>query len=188
MRAMTIGEFFRRVRLRHFRYVFKYTYVFIYYLVWWSSYRKLYLSAYVSPLAEVRNKDRFIFGPHFELKSGASISGTNFESGSHVSIGHGCHLFGAIEIGNYVRLAPNVCIISDYYGMAKGMIMFQQEGVTKGAIKIGNDVWIGANSTLLSGIHVGDGAVIGAGSVVTSSVPSNAVVVGNPAKILKYRE
>lgn len=52
---------------------------------------------------------------------------------------------------------------------------------------IGNDVWIGCNSTILRGVKVGDGAVIGANSLVTKDVPPYAIVVGSPAKVLKYR-
>lgn len=54
-------------------------------------------------------------------------------------------------------------------------------------ITIGNDVWIGANSIVLRGVAVNDGAVIGAGSVVTKDVPSYAIVAGNPAKVIKSR-
>lgn len=54
-------------------------------------------------------------------------------------------------------------------------------------IAIGNDVWIGANASVLPGIVIGDGAVIGAGSVVTKNIPPYAIVAGNPAKIIKYR-
>lgn len=54
-------------------------------------------------------------------------------------------------------------------------------------IKIGNDVWIGVESMILDGVTVGDGAVVGARSVVTKDVPPYAVVVGIPAKIIKYR-
>ncbi|WHY55226.1 CatB-related O-acetyltransferase [Peribacillus simplex] len=53
--------------------------------------------------------------------------------------------------------------------------------------RIGNDVWIGANSTVLRGVTIGDGAVIGANSIVTKSVPPYAIVAGNPARIIKYR-
>jgi len=53
--------------------------------------------------------------------------------------------------------------------------------------KIGNDVWIGCNSTVLRGVTIGDGAVIGANSLVNRSVPPYAIAVGNPAKIVKYR-
>jgi len=52
---------------------------------------------------------------------------------------------------------------------------------------IGHDVWIGTNVTILSGVKVGNGSIIGAGSVVTKDVPDYAVVVGNPAKIIKFR-
>ena len=54
-------------------------------------------------------------------------------------------------------------------------------------ISIGNDVWIGSGTIILRGVRIGDGAVIGAGSVVTHDVPPFAVVVGVPAKIIKYR-
>jgi acetyltransferase-like isoleucine patch superfamily enzyme len=57
----------------------------------------------------------------------------------------------------------------------------------KGDITIGNDVWIGAKSTIMSGVKIGHGAVIGSGSVVAKDVPPYAIVVGNPAKIVKYR-
>jgi virginiamycin A acetyltransferase len=53
--------------------------------------------------------------------------------------------------------------------------------------KIGNDVWIGCNSTVLRGVTIGDGAVIGANSLVNKNVPPYAIVVGSPARIIKYR-
>ncbi len=61
------------------------------------------------------------------------------------------------------------------------------ERATKSLPIIGNDVWIGYNATILNGVKVGDGAIIGAGSVVTKNIPPYAVVAGNPAKIIKYR-
>jgi serine acetyltransferase len=57
----------------------------------------------------------------------------------------------------------------------------------KGDITIENDVWIGAKATVMSGIKIGNGAVVAAGSVVTKDVPPYAIVAGNPAKIVKYR-
>jgi chloramphenicol O-acetyltransferase type B len=58
---------------------------------------------------------------------------------------------------------------------------------SKGHTVIGNDVWIGYRAVILSGVTIGDGAVIGAGSVVASNVPPYAIVAGNPAKVIKYR-
>jgi virginiamycin A acetyltransferase len=57
----------------------------------------------------------------------------------------------------------------------------------KGDIVIENDVWIGANSTIMSGITIHNGAIIAAGSTVTKDVPSYAIVAGNPGKVVKYR-
>jgi serine acetyltransferase len=57
----------------------------------------------------------------------------------------------------------------------------------KGDIVIENDVWIGAKSTIMSGVKISNGAVVGAGSLVSKDVPPYAIVVGNPAKIIKYR-
>lgn len=57
----------------------------------------------------------------------------------------------------------------------------------KGDIIVGNDVWIGAKSTIMSGVKIGDGSIIGAGSTVTKDVPPYSIVAGNPAKFIKLR-
>ena len=63
-------------------------------------------------------------------------------------------------------------------------------GITFGSKppQIGNNVFIGANSVVIGEIIIGDGAIIGAGSVVTKDVPPNAIVIGNPAKVIKYKD
>ena len=58
---------------------------------------------------------------------------------------------------------------------------------TKGDIRVGHDVWIGQNATILSGVNIGHGAVIGAGAIVSKDVEPYAIVAGNPARFLKYR-
>ena len=63
----------------------------------------------------------------------------------------------------------------------------KQEGVSKGNIIVDDDVWIGFRSTILSGVHIGQGAIVAAGSVVTKDVPPYAIVGGVPAKVIKYR-
>lgn len=59
--------------------------------------------------------------------------------------------------------------------------------VSKGAVDIGNDVWLGHQSLILSGVTIGDGAIIGAGSVVRQNVPAYAIVAGNPARVAGFR-
>lgn len=69
----------------------------------------------------------------------------------------------------------------------KNQYLHQPEATTKGDIIIDDDVWIGYRSVILSGVHIGKGAVIAAGAVVVSDVPPYAIVGGVPAKIIKYR-
>lgn len=57
----------------------------------------------------------------------------------------------------------------------------------KGRIEVGSDVWVGEGTRILSGVHIGDGSILGAGSVVTKDVPPYAIVVGNPGRIVDYR-
>lgn len=100
-------------------------------------------------------------------------------------------------IGNYCSIGPNVTFIlsadhyfnhvSTYPFKAKVVSFGALEGVSKGNITIDDDVWIGYGATILSGVHVSQGAVIAAGAVVTHDVPSYAIVGGAPAKVIKYR-
>ncbi len=100
-------------------------------------------------------------------------------------------------IGNYCSIGPNVSFIlsadhyfnhiSTYPFKAKVVSYGALEGVSKGDIIIDDDVWIGYGATLLSGVHISQGAVIAAGAVVTHDVPAYAIVAGVPAKIINYR-
>ena len=96
---------------------------------------------------------------------------------------------GDIIIGNDCSIAQHVSIIASNHCIKKGVTINSQpwDEVKTGVI-IGNDVWVGANSVILPGISIADGAVIAASSVVTKNVPENAIVAGNPARIIRYRE
>ena len=87
---------------------------------------------------------------------------------------------GGIEIGDYTMVAAHAKLISNDHDL------YDRRILTMLPIKIGNHVWVGAGATILKGVTVGDHAIIGGGSVVTKDVPPYAVVVGNPAKVVKY--
>jgi acetyltransferase-like isoleucine patch superfamily enzyme len=93
----------------------------------------------------------------------------------------------SITIGNDVLIGAYVQIIDHNHGMAPGEIIRNQRAVI-GEVVIGNDVWVGAGVKILMNCHIGDGAIIGANSVVTADVPCNAIVAGVPARVIKYRE
>jgi len=104
-----------------------------------------------------------------------------------------------LTIGKYCSIAEGVTIIlggghrMDWVTTYPLSVFFDElnscEGhpSTKGDLEIGHDVWVGYGATILSGIHIGDGAVIAAKAVVTRDVPPYAIVAGNPARIIKYR-
>ena len=67
------------------------------------------------------------------------------------------------------------------------MVGYTSEAGTKGSIIVKDDVWIGTNAIICSGVTIGQGAIIAAGAVVTKDVAPYAIVGGNPAKVIKYR-
>lgn len=98
-----------------------------------------------------------------------------------------CHLLGEITIGKHVMIGPKTVIWGRDHGMDLGQPMKHQKH-HKSPIVIKDDVWIGANVTVLKGVTIESGAVIAAGSVVVKNVPKNNIVAGNPAKTIKIRE
>jgi acetyltransferase-like isoleucine patch superfamily enzyme len=115
----------------------------------------------------------------------------NIVLGDNVYIGPGADFdgIGGIFIGNGVILAPNVIIYTrNHYFDGKNLeaLPFDNKVVCKPVI-IDDYVWIGRGVIILPGVKIDEGAVIGAGAVVTKNIPAGAIVGGNPAKILKYR-
>jgi acetyltransferase-like isoleucine patch superfamily enzyme len=101
-----------------------------------------------------------------------------------------------LVIGNYVSISSGVRFLLggnhnlntfSTYPFKVNILNQPGEAWTKGKIVIEDDVWIGMDAMILSGVKVGKGSVISAGSIVTKDVPPYAIVAGNPARIVKYR-
>ena len=88
-----------------------------------------------------------------------------------------------VTFGDHVFIAPNCCFTTAEHAIDPEQRKAGYE-VAK-PITVGNNVWIGAGTTVLAGVHIGDNTVIGAGSVVTKSIPSNVVAVGVPCKVMR---
>jgi acetyltransferase-like isoleucine patch superfamily enzyme len=93
-----------------------------------------------------------------------------------------------VEIGEFASIGANTCLYDTDFHLVDPVARRKQGGASDAVsspIKIGNDVWIGANALILKGVSIAYGAVVGAGSVVTKDVESKVIVAGNPAKIVK---
>ena len=116
----------------------------------------------------------------------------NIWIGDYVMIRCGCEFYGqgGISIGDGTIISHSVEILSanhNYNSLDLEYLPFDDRWNEK-KVEIGKYVWIGSRVLILPGVTIGDGAVIGAGSVVTKDIPRCAVVGGNPAKILKFRD
>lgn len=111
--------------------------------------------------------------------------------GDHVDIGNDTIIYasenGGVTIGSDTMIAAHCYIIDMDHGMEQGKLVRKQQN-SVAAVTIGSDVWLGNNVTVLKGSWIGDGAVIGAKALVKGAIPENAIAVGVPARVLKYRE
>ncbi len=113
----------------------------------------------------------------------ANWGGKNVHIGNHFYSNYNLMLVddGEIIIGDNVMIAPNVILCSATHPISPNL---REKGTQYNLpVKIGNRVWIGANSVVLPGVTIGDNSVIGAGSVVNRDIPSNLVAFGNPCKV-----
>jgi acetyltransferase-like isoleucine patch superfamily enzyme len=114
--------------------------------------------------------------------------GPNIVIGDRVFIGRNVELNiqGRIEIGNDCLIASGCVFIDHDHGMDLNEPMRVQPQKSY-PILIGHNVWIGANAVILKGVNIREGAVVGAGSIVTKSIPANEIWCGNPARKIGER-
>lgn len=123
---------------------------------------------------------------------------TTVESPQNISIGNNVwisknvafYATNGITIGDDVVVAKDVSFISANHGFRYRSLKINQQGMETGIppIVIGNDVWIGEKAIILKSVNIGNGAIVGAGAVVTKNVPTYTVVAGNPARFIANRE
>ncbi len=109
--------------------------------------------------------------------------GISINIGNNVFIGCGCefNITESIIVGNDCLIGSGCRFVDHNHGIVTGMLMREQDGSGQSII-IGNDVWLGANVIVLKGVTIGDGAIVGAGAVVTKSIPAYEIWAGLPAK------
>lgn len=122
----------------------------------------------------------FGFGNDIEIGSRSGIGINSYISG----IGGG----GKLTIGENVMMAPDVKILTLGHNYHRTDIPMCDQGEYASEVIIGNDVWIGIRAIILPGVKIGDGAIVGAGAVVTKDVPPYSIVGGVPAKVIKKRK
>ena len=141
---------------------------------------------------------RFVQGRNNILDCTSVVGLGSIVTGSHFGYLSGCNRNCEIDlawIGNYTEIAANVRIGPRNHSFSNftitDFVYTNREHVygKKGEYvnRIGHDVWIGANAIILTGVEIGNGAVVAAGSVVTKSIPPYAIVGGNPARFIKWR-
>lgn len=144
----------------------------------------------INPFAEItlNRGGKCVIGSHFRARGGSHIrirKGASLSIGSNVSVNHGCMLVchESIIIGNDVQFSPNVMVYDhDHDYRAAGGVKSMKYKTSP--IKIGDNVWIGANSVILRGTTIGDNCVIAAGSLVKNNVPAGSLVYNKRETII----
>jgi acetyltransferase-like isoleucine patch superfamily enzyme len=110
--------------------------------------------------------------------------------GAKTVMGQECTIsaFQHVSIGRECIIADRVMMIDFDHGMVEVERPIRAQGIYKRDVKVGHNVWIGYGACILRGVTVGDNSVVGTSSVVTGDVPSNAVVGGIPAKLIRMRD
>ncbi|MBU3088279.1 acyltransferase [Clostridium gasigenes] len=145
----------------------------------------------ILPFIMNRNKKRVL---RKKFKESKFYYKTRVTDLNNFNIGKGSNLkncciesSGGCRIGSYVHCGNNLDIITSNHNYNGELIPYDHTHIKKSVI-INDFVWIGNNVSILPGVNVGEGAIIGMGSVVTKDVPQYAIIGGNPAKVIKYRD
>jgi len=126
-------------------------------------------------------------GHNVNIEKGAEFD-ANVTLGNNSGIGIRATIGSEVYIGDDVMMGPDCIIYTANHRFDRVDIPMREQGfLGVRPVVIGNDVWIGGRVIILPGVRIGEGAIIGAGSVVSKDVPPYAIVGGVPAKVIKYR-
>lgn len=117
---------------------------------------------------------------HIGINGGTIIIGDNCFFNSNTI----CACQNYIQLGDRVAIGPNVCIYDHDHVFGESGKVFPDE-YTKGSVKIGNNVWIGAGAIILKNTNIGDNTIIGAGSIVKGEIPANSLVTSDRKLLIK---
>jgi len=142
--------------------------------------------------------EHVLWRKHVNLKGKARIHPTasirnakNVYVGENSHVNHCCCIWAEKEskiiLGDNLLMGPGVKIFSANHGHELGIPMTYQKRVEADVI-IGDNVWLGSNTIILSGVKIGSGTIVAAGSVVSKDLPENVIAGGIPAKIIKKRD
>ena len=139
---------------------------------------------------KIKSGGSLVAGQNCELKEYSFITcKASVKLGCNTALGAFCFLdgVGPITFGNDVRVGPGCVFVSSSHNHSNPGVPISQQGLSGHGIEVGNDVWIGANCSIIDGAKIGDGVVIGAGSVVRGALESGGVYAGAPAKKIRTR-
>lgn len=154
---------------------------------------KLGKGVYIASGAELvaqRNEEIMIGDNGFILRGSMLYPyGGRIAIGKNVGINPYCVIYGmgGVTIGDDVMIATSCVIVSANHNYERTDIPMNLQGVNCKGVRIGNDVWLGARVVVLDGVEIGDGSIIGAGSVVSKRVPPFSIAAGVPARVIKKR-
>jgi len=130
-------------------------------------------------------------GRNLRVASGVKIGNVkNVSIGDDCYLGDGVQLYAwneTITIGNHVLIAAGAQMITRKHGFSDLQSPISEQGYTNAPIVIEDDVWIGFQAIILSGVTIGKGSIVGAGAVVTKSIEPYSIVGGVPAKLIRKR-
>src|SRR4051795_5945339 len=156
----------------------------------WASDGPLFLGRSLELKVEPRGEIRF--GRFVWIGDGTKIRCHEgvVEIGAKTVIGQECTIsaYQRVRIGEQCVIADRAMFIDFDHGVVEVERSIREQGIYKRDVEVGSNVWVGYGACVLRGVRVGDNAILGTNTVVTRSIPANAVVAGAPPRILRMRE